>query len=320
MQRISPLIFTILILIANTAKASADNKKELWVYTSLYKEFAAPIEKAFEEKYPDVDVHIFQAGSEKIQAKIEAELLANRPQADVLITSDPFWTTALDKRGLVLSRPTRPNVDINYYSLMVIISHKDFPLEKRPAAFSDLAKPEYKNLTQFGSPLESGTAFAAVAYLSRKYGWDFFKKLSDNKLASNGGNSTVIQKVESAEKKLGVVLLENALAAKKRGSPIEIIYPSDGSIPIPSVQAILKTSKQPEAASRFAEFLLSTDGQKLLRNGYMHSVRKDVQPPEGAPALTDATKNSTKWSADLFGLVADEAKTIKEKYATMLLD
>src|SRR5947207_1496173 len=109
------LVLTALAVFASPIQAWA--KTDLWVYTSIYKEFAAPLEKAFEDKNPDVDVQIFQGGSEKIQSKVEAEATAKRLQVDLLLTSDPFWSEDLVTRGLVDSRPSHPPVETNYYSL-----------------------------------------------------------------------------------------------------------------------------------------------------------------------------------------------------------
>ncbi|MDZ4678176.1 MAG: extracellular solute-binding protein [Oligoflexia bacterium] len=293
--------------------------KQIWIYTSIYKEFAEPIKKAFEANNPDTEVQIFQGGSEKIQAKVEAELIAQKPQADVILTSDAFWSADLGKRNLAHSHKGKLT-ETNYHSLMILVAHKDLPLDQRPKSFSDLTKPQYKNLIQTGSPLESGTMFSTVAYLSRKYGWDYFKKLRENNVASSGGNSTVIQKIESGEKKVGWVLLENALASQKRGSPIEIIYPIDGAIPIPSVQVILKDSKQKETAEKFAEFILSKEGQELLRNGFMYSVRKDVTAPEGAKPIKEVTKKSTPWTDKIIAEVAADAKNIKKQFSLIILE
>ena len=309
-----------LVCLLATASAGAGEKKQLWVYTSIYKEFAAPVKAAFEKLHPDAEVQIFQGGSEKIQAKVEAEVAAGRVQADLLLTSDPFWGQELEKRGLLAPLEGGALNQTNYFSLMVLIVHKDLPAALRPASFKDLGKPELKNLIQLGSPLESGTTFSAVAYLSRKYGWGYFEKLRDNRLASSGGNSTVIQKVESGEKKVGIALLENALAAKKRGSPIEIVYPTDGAIPVPSVQVLLKDSKQRELALAFAGFLLSKEGQLLLRDGYMYSVRGDVPAPEGARPLAEVTKASTPWTPELVREVGAASKDIKKKFAALILE
>ncbi len=311
------LIFSFLAL---SSVANAAPKKQLWVYTSVYKEFIAPIEAAFEAEHPDVDVQVFQAGSEKIQAKVEAEQLAKKLQVDVLMTSDPFWSTELEDRGLVLKPAKGPAIETNYYSLMVLIAHQSVPEAERPKTFSDLADPKFKGKVQMGSPLESGTMFTSVAYLSEKNGWDFFKKLRENDIASSGGNSTVIQKVESGEKKFGMVLLENALAAKKRGSPIEIIYPVGGGIPVPSVQVVFKDSREKDAAVAFTHFVLSRKGQELLRNGYMYVVDKSVAPPEGGKPFAEATKGITPWTPERIRKVAADAKEIKKKFAAIVLE
>lgn len=320
-QRAAVLARSLVAILTLTAPvAAAAGKTEVWVYTSIYKEFAGPIEAAFEAQNPDIDVQVFQAGSEKIQAKVEAELLAKKPQADIILTSDPFWSLDLARRGLAAQRPGHAAVETNYNSLMILIANKNLPADKRPTSFQDLTKPEFNNLIQAGSPLESGTTFATVAYLSKKYGWEFFEKLRANNLASAGGNSAVIQKVESGEKKVGIVLLENALAAQKRSSPIDIIYPADGSIPIPSVQVILKDGKNQANAAKFADFILSEAGQKLLLAGYMYPTNKSVSGPEGARPLVEVTKNSTPWTPALQLEVADSAKEIKKKFAALILE
>jgi iron(III) transport system substrate-binding protein len=310
--------FVVVFISLWSALVQAD-KKQIWVYTSIYKEFATPIKSAFEKKNPDVDVEIFQGGSEKLQSKVEAELISKKLQVDILLTSDPFWSHDLDSRGLIFHRTNHQGVETNYYSMMVLICHKNVPVDQRPTSFQDLTKPIFKSVIQSGSPLESGTSFTAVAYLSEKYGWDYFKKLRDLDLASSGGNSTVIQKVESGEKKIGIVLLENALAARKRGSPIDIIYPSDGSIPIPSVQAIFNGTKQKDATSKFADFILSKEGQELLRAGYMYSILGGVEPPEGARPFKEITKNSMPMTSNFIESVTKNSKSIKKQFSEIVL-
>ncbi|MGE0616036.1 MAG: extracellular solute-binding protein [Bacteriovoracia bacterium] len=307
-------LLIVLGLFSHSASYGAE-KKKLWVYTSVYKEYSTPLGKAFEAKHPEYQAEIFQGGSEKLQAKVEAEILGGKPQADVVMTSDPFWTRDFEKRG-----QTAGNPQLNYYSLMVMVCHQGLPADKRPQTFQDLAKPEFKNLIQIGSPLESGTQFMAVAYLSDKYGWDFYEKLRANNLASSGGNSTVIQKVESGEKKVGIVLLENAIAARKRGSPIEIIYPTDGSIPLPNMQVMVKGSPNPEGAKMFMDFVLSKEGQQILLGGYMYTLHKQLPNPEGAKPLKEVTKNSTPWTTARIEKFAGAGKEIKKKFSQLILE
>ena len=48
------------------------------------------------------------------------------------------------------------------------------------------------------------------------------------------GNVSVITRIETRERPVGVVLLENILKAQAKGSPVKAIYPTDGGIPVPS--------------------------------------------------------------------------------------
>jgi len=294
--------------------------QELWVYSSLYKEVAAAIEAAFEKRYPHIDVKTFQAGSEKLQAKIEAEQTAGRLQADILLTSDPFWGLVLDQRGLLLDRKDRKAVETNYYSLMVLVAHRNLDPSKRPTSFMDLQSPSFRGIVQMGSPLESGTTYSTVAHLSEKYGWKYFEQLRANGIAAAGGNSTVIQKVETGEKKVGIVLLENALAAIKRGSPLEVIYPQDGGILIPSVQMIFKDTRNKQAAELFADFMLGDEAQLIMTKGFIYSVLRHVPSPEGAKSLAEVMKDSPLWTPTFLVKAATESKDIKKKFSHLILE
>ena len=313
-------VHSLFFLLGLAISLPAQSATEVWVYSSVYKEFITPIATAFEKQNPDIKVQVFQGGSEKIQAKVESELMAQKPQADVIMVSDPFWPAQMAKRDLVEPRKSGAPYDISYYSLMVMIAHKDVPAAERPGKWSDLTDAKFAKKVQMGSPLESGTMFTTVAYLSQKYGWGYFEKLRKNGIASSGGNSAVIQKVESGERKLGIVLLENALAAQKRGSPIEIIYPADGGIPIPSVQLVTKSSPHKAEALKFSAFLLQAEGQTMLKAGYMYSADPNLAPPVGAKPFSEATKGATLWTPEAITKTSEQAKDIKKKFSEIVLD
>ena len=54
---------------------------------------------------------------------------------------------------------------------------------------------------------------------------------------------------------------------------------------IPSPIAIFNSTQNPEAAKAVTDWWLSKEGQEAIVKGWMHSVRGDVEPPKGAPAL-----------------------------------
>ena len=317
MKLLSTLFLIGISFLSQTAQAET---KTPWVYTSIYKEFIAPIKKEFEAKNPGVEVSIFQAGSEKIQSKVSAELMAKKLQADLILSSDPFWCSEFKDKGHLAKVGSHEPCEFNYYSLMALVVNQDFPKSEWPKTFKELTDSRFKGKLAMGSPLESGTFFTTVSVLSDRYGWEYFKALRSNDILASGGNSSVIQKVESGEKKVGMALLENILAAKKRGSPIEIIYPEDGSISIPSVQMIFNESKEKELAAKFCEFLLSREGQKLLLNGFMYVVKPGVGEPEGAKPFAEVTKKSPKWDSALIKKYSSKGLETKKIFSKTVLE
>ncbi len=70
------------------------------------------------------------------------------------------------------------------------------------------------------------------------------------------------------------------------GLPIDLIYPEDGPIFIPSPVGILATSERLEAAKTFVDYIASVPGQEALAElGSYLPVRHDVPGPENAPTL-----------------------------------
>src|SRR5207253_1444548 len=107
--------------------------------------------------------------------------------------------------------------------VMVIGYNTDIYKEaEAPKSFADLVLPKFKNKIAMGSPLESGTTFTTVALLSEKLGWDYFSKLRANGALSAGGNSAVLSRIETKERPVGIILLENLLAARRKNPKIAI--------------------------------------------------------------------------------------------------
>ena len=112
-------------------------------------------------------------------------------------------------------------------------------------------------------------------------GAGYFERLRKNGARIAGGNAAVLQKLEGKEARVGVLLLENALSARAKGSPIEIRWPEDGAVVIPGFAGILKTSRHRHAAQAVIDVLLSEQGQALMVEGDMHAADPRLAGPRG---------------------------------------
>lgn len=301
-------------------------KGDLWVYTSMYRHVMDAFEPLLKERLPQVTVRWFQGGSEKIATKLEAELAAGGSPCDVLMTSDPFLYRRLAKEQR-LFRAVSPNgvrtpravVDPEGHweavrlSTMVLV-HKAGV--EGPASFAELLEPKWKDEVVVGDPLTSGTAFTWAVSMERTHGEDFFKRLRENGARVGGGNAAVLQKIEGGEAAVGVVLLENILAAKRRGSPVEETWPSDGAVVIPGAVAILASSRNTPAARAFIDVLLSPEGQRVIRElGDMHAVDPRQPGPRDTPGVEALLTKSAPFDEALLDRGLSDGAALKARFS-----
>ena len=115
-----------------------------------------------------------------------------------------------------------------------------------------------------------------------------------------------------------MILEENILKLQEtKHEPLKVCYPTEGCIIINSPIGIFKNTKNPEGAKAIVDWWLSKEGQQAVVKGWMHSVRADVEPPKGAPALKTLLPNAIKIDWDK---LANEESKIKEQFRLRVMD
>ena len=95
--------------------------------------------------------------------------------------------------------------------------------------------------------------------------------------------------VASGSHKYGIILDYVAVTAKKKGSPVDYVYPKEGVVAIHQPIAILKDSNNTAGAKKFIAFMTSKEGQRLVVKLGYRPLYGDVAPPKGFPK-TSAVK------------------------------
>jgi iron(III) transport system substrate-binding protein len=300
---------------------------DIWIYTSLYRHVVDALDGTLKERLPKVTVHWFQAGSEKVLSRLNGELQAGGTQADLLVTSDPFLYRELATQGRWLSyvppgalRVPRELMDLDgrfaamRLSTMVLVYRKE--LAQPPHAWADLSDPRFRGEIALGDPLTSGTAFTWAVFMEHAFGSAWFSKLRTNEARVAGGNAAVLQKLEGGEAKIGVLLLENALAAQAKGSPIEIAWPTEGAVVVPGFVGIFGSSRNPVAAKAVADVLFSAKAQEhIVRSGDMHAIDPRLEGPHGQGGLDTLMQHAMAWTPELLeGGVRDGAR-VKQQFS-----
>lgn len=326
------LLLLVLVFLVSFGCSKKSDKETVWIYTSLYKDTVNDIKVKMEKDFPNIDIKIYQAGSEEVAAKVQTEALAGKIQADILISSDRFWYEDMAAQGALLSyRPVGTDAVESHFKnpggfytavslpVMVMAYNSEAITEvEAPKSFLELKSPKWKDKISSGSPLASGTSFTTVAFLSKKYGWDYYAALRKNNYISEGGNSGVIRRLQSKERPVGIVLLENILRLTVSDPRIKLIVPTDGAIMQANVLAIVKKNGEQGAAKKVADWMFAKAGQESMVQSFMYATMPDYSAPNGAPPLAELLKTAQPWSEEFLSSTMKEREEIKNQFSKII--
>ncbi len=293
------------------AAGDSDVSGKIVIYTSMYDDIIDAMEKEMKQVFPNLEVEFFQGGTGTIQSKIAAEMDAGKMGCDILMVAEPSYSLELKEQG-VLHPYKYAEADKLMFEYdpegywypvrtlnMVLAYNPDlYDKSEVPQTMEDFAKDSsVKGMISMSNPLTSGTAYASVVALLDKYGEDYFKALGQQNVAIESG-SVALTKLETGECKEIMILEESVLKKREEeGSSLEVIYPEDGSIPVPSTIMIIddkySANANTKAAEAVEEYFLSPAGQQQIIKGWMYSVRSDVDKyPYDAAPLSETLKNA----------------------------
>lgn len=325
-------VFILLTFLSLFSCFNNQDKNEVWIYTSLYKDTIAEMTPVLEKKFPDIKIYWYQAGSEDIASKVNTELMTGEAKVDLLISSERFWYQELhDLNKLHKFKPDtyeqfqeelkNPEETFHIASIPVMIiayNNEVITETDAPKNFSDLVETKYKDKVTGGSPLSSGTNFTSMVALQEKYGWDYFKKLKDNNILLEGGNSAALRRIQNKERPIGWVLLENVLRFQKDDTRLKVIYPSDGVITQFNTLAIMKKQSPRENVEKIANWIFSDEGQNIIIKSYMYSPIKNFKTPEGALDYNQLKNNSFQWTTEIIKKTTINRSKLKDEYSEIM--
>lgn len=325
-------IFLFCIFILSLGCTKKSDEQTFWIYTSLYKDTISDIQPKLEKEFPGIKFQFYQAGSEEVSAKVQAEQLAGKIQADMLIASDRFWYEEMTSKGSLLAYKTAHDKQVStdfkhpegYYAnvsfpVMVIAYNSEVVAEKdAPKTFKELTDKKWKDKVSMGSPLASGTNFTSVAFLTKKYGWDYFKAMRENNIIAEGGNSGVIRRLQSKERPVGIVLLENVLRLSESDPRIKMLIPQDGAILQSNILAIVKKEGNQDLAKKVADWMFGQEGQQAMLRSYMYASVAGTPAPKGAPEWSEISKSAPAWSQDFISETMKSRESIKDQFSKIV--
>jgi iron(III) transport system substrate-binding protein len=279
---------------------AARKEGELTWYTSHSDDITAQaLGRSFEQLYPGLKVNVLRTTAQVAYQRITQETKASAIQCDVLSSTDLGHSVELKAKGAfekyvpensskVLDIYKGYDPDGYYYVTsagLIGIGYNTAKVKEAdaPKNWTDLLDPRWKDNIALGHPGFSGYVGTWALTLRNKYGWEFFEKLA--KSNPRVGRSivdtvTMLNAGECAIAGSGPVGV--LLDSVKKGNPLAMVYPTDGTVLIIAPSSIMKGAKHPNAARLYMEFLMSEGASRIWVEHYNESMRPEVAAVAGA--------------------------------------
>ena len=307
--------------------AAAKEGKVVW-YTSVDVKVAEAVAKAFRTEYPNIEIDVERAGSERVFQRINQEYQSAIRNVDVVNSSDAshfiFW-----KQQKWLGSHTPPDVKrfpaqfrdpegyfATWRATLSVMGYNTKLVEAKdaPAGYADLLDPKWKGKLVKSHPGYSGTSLTGTYAIVKLLGWDYLEKLSKQGVQQLQSTTATPKSIASGERLVMVDGNEyNMFIEIDAKSPVKIIYPKEGTPFVTSPSAIFAEAPHPNAARVLENFLFTAKIQQLTVNeGGTRSVHPDVKDPPGRTPLS-AIKILTDDPVAMLPQIAD----IKKRYTAL---
>lgn len=315
-MKIINAIFAFLFLILNTSNIlgaespSIDKAKvegELMLYGTTQIAQMHIMIKHFEKKYPFLKVKYYRAGGEKIAQRIVAEARAGRHLADVHQVSGAE-TLMLKKMGFLGRYESKERKYIRdiykdkdgywtgaYANLELIGYNKGMVASKEaPRSHRDLLDPKWKGKIGMDQT-DVEWYITQLHLLGESKGREFMKSFAKQEVQLRRGHTLLAQLLAAGEFQLLMTLRDNTgYMLMKNEAPIDWVA-IEPVIPNPaSGSSLSKKPPHPNAARLWIDFILSREGQGVLRGFGRNITRTDLDPIQAR--VKDLRYGKMDWS------------------------
>jgi len=289
----SPVFIVLLMSAGARAGALEDSAKvenEVVLYSSLNNEQIVTFVEAFRKKYPFIQPSFYRGTSERVLQRALTEAKVGRYAVDVF-TSAGFQLELLKEAGLTQKFVPAESAAydegfkdpdghwVNLHSLLNAMAYNTQLVRpgEAPKKYEDLLAPKWKG--KLGVNAQDPEWYVN---LQRRMGKDkaknFLKALAAQQPALRDGHNIVAQLLAAGE----FYAVSNTYAhivgrIKGQGGPVQYVFDEPVITYIHPV-ALAKFAPHPNAGKLLIRFMLSSEGQKMLRDQGRIPGLREIDP------------------------------------------
>jgi iron(III) transport system substrate-binding protein len=267
--------------------ALGEARRSLVIHAATDLDAMAPLLRAFQRQEPDVTIRYVEAVTNQLFERVRAECAAGRSSADLVMTSSVDHLVVLANEGCARGLRTAVTagappwtrwrdevVGFTFEPAVIVYNRSAVASAEVPRSRVALVDLLRENPERFDGRIGAyDIALSGIGYLFASY--DSRNALIYGRLIEGFGRSGVVTRCctadlvrEVADGRLLIgynMLGSYAVSAQRKGAPIGIVIPEDYVLVLSRGAIIPVRSAHPDLAARFIDFLLSADGQTIVR-------------------------------------------------------
>jgi len=275
-------------------EAGARREGKVVFYSGMIENQALrPIAQAFHQKYPFIAVESWRGDSRALVQKALTERRAGHTIGDVLESTG--GAEALIKAGAVAAFRSPATADyaakyidpngfwavsrLDYFGLAY--NTRQVPTAEVPKSYDDLLNPKWRGGIAWRADSEVGAPLfiaGIIRQFGRQRGEAYLQKLAGQRIVNYAGSArALVDRVGAGEYKIALeIYAHHPLISKAKGAPLDTVMLD----PVPSALSTIQLAKDaphPNAAMLLIDFVLSREGQEVLRKADYFSANPRVQ-------------------------------------------
>jgi iron(III) transport system substrate-binding protein len=286
------------ILAFSLAWPAAAQRTRLTVYTAIENEQLQPFRQAAERAVPGIEINWVRDSTGIITARLVAER-AN-PRADIIWGLSVFSLLTLEAQDMLhaytpkgaealresFRSPRNPMTWTGMDAFVSAVCFNRIVAQQRnipsPSTWQDLLKPAFQGQVVMPHPASSGTGFLTIAgwitTMGEAKAWEYMTRLNENVRFYTHSGSAPCNNAARGEFTTGLSFDMRSVSLKNQGAPIDIVIPTDGVGFDLEATAIVRGTRNLEAAQRLADWTVTKEANELYGRFFALVAHPDVKP------------------------------------------
>lgn len=270
----------------------------LRIYSQIVPTTLETLAVQWAKRFPGVKLEYVRLGTGPMIERVNAELAAGKPGADVVMVSDSVWVEDLLKAGKIAEYkidayklwPAEYKRDNYFFVGQLYLTAMFYNTTKVkggdiPKTYADLIK--FGKRANLADPRAGGGGSTFMFGTMAMFGDGYWKKAAEARVQYAASVAEVTPKVVSGDIYVGVHAHSLPACQEAEGRPIKTIYPAEGSWSTPALTFGPKGVARPRAAELFIAYIMSEEGQTFINTAdCTYSVRPGVKLNAALPALS----------------------------------